>query len=175
MNKSMMTGLVVGAVVVTAGAAMAGFKGRDATPDHAEVLAVTPVTETVRTPREVCSDHAVTRQAPVKDERRITGTVSGAVIGGVLGNQVGGGSGKKLATVAGAAAGGYAGNQIQKNMQENKTVTTMETRCETVYDKSEKEIGFDVRYRLGEQEGVVRMDHRPGDRIPAPNGQLAIS
>ena len=91
MDKSMLTGLVVGAVVATAGGVIAGLNMLgDKEPAYAEVLNVVEATETVNTPREVCEDVPVTRQAPVQDEHKILGTVTGAVIGGVLGNQVGG-------------------------------------------------------------------------------------
>jgi uncharacterized protein YcfJ len=175
MDKSMLTGLVVGAVVATAGGVIAGFNLLgDKEPEYAEVINVVEATEDVQTPREVCEDVPVTRQAPVKDEHKILGTVTGAVIGGVLGNQIGGGSGKKIATVAGAAAGGYAGNKVQGNMQEKDTVTTMERRCRTVTDTSTKVIGYDVTYRLGDIQDTVRMDHPPGQRIPVENGQLVL-
>ena len=111
MNKSLIMGLIVGAVVVTAGGAIAMRSYGDR---YAEVLDVKPVTKTVSTPRQACADEVVTRQKPVKDEKRVTGTVIGAVVGGVLGHQVGGGRGQDVATAAGAAAGGYAGNQVQK-------------------------------------------------------------
>jgi uncharacterized protein YcfJ len=175
MDKSMLTGLVVGAVVATAGGVIAGWNmlGNDE-PAYAEVINIVEATETVQTPREVCEDVPVTRQAPVKDEHTILGTVTGAVIGGVLGNQVGGGTGKKLATVAGAAAGGYAGNKVQGNMQAKDTYTTTERRCHTVTDSSQRVIGYDVTYRLGDKEATVRMDHRPGERIPVENGQLKL-
>ena len=88
--------------------------------------------------------------------------------------QVGGGSGKKVATAAGAAAGGYAGNQIQKNMQEGNTTTRTEQRCETVYDSHKETVGYNVSYRLGDEEGTVRMDHDPGKRIPARDGELVL-
>ena len=172
MNKSLVTGLVIGAAVVTAGAAVANLEIFDRSPKFAEVLDVDTVKETVRTPREVCNDHVVTHTAPVKDEKRIAGTVIGAVVGGVLGNQVGDGSGRKIATAAGAAAGGYAGNKVQQRMQNGNTYTTTETRCETVYDSSEKIVGYDVRYRLGDKEDTIRMDRDPGPRIPVENGQL---
>jgi uncharacterized protein YcfJ len=175
MDKSMLTGLVVGAVVATAGGVIAGLNMLgDKEPDYAEVINVVEATEDVQTPREVCEDVPVTRQAPVKDEHKILGTVTGAVIGGVLGNQVGGGSGKKIATVAGAAAGGYAGNKVQGNMQAKDTVTTTERRCRTVTDTSQKVIGYDVTYRLGDIEETVRMEQRPGQRIPVENGQLVL-
>jgi uncharacterized protein YcfJ len=173
----MLTGLVVGAVVATAGGSFAGYKmlsKKDAAPAYAEVLDVAEVTETVQTPREVCEDVVVTRQKPVKDEHKILGTATGAILGGVLGNQVGGGTGKKLATVAGAVAGGYAGNKVQKNMQDRDTYTTTERQCHTVMDSHQNVIGYDVSYRIGEQEGVVRMNDRPGERIPLQDGLLVL-
>jgi uncharacterized protein YcfJ len=172
MNKSLVTGLVIGAAVVTAGAAVANLDVFDRSPKFADVLNVDAVTKTIRTPREVCNDHVVTHTQPAKDEKRIAGTVIGAVVGGVLGNQVGDGSGRKVATAAGAAAGGYAGNKVQQRMQSGNTYTTTEQRCETVYDSSEKIIGYDVRYRLGDKQDTIRMDRDPGQRIPVENGQL---
>ncbi len=121
MNKSMVIGAVLGAVVVTAGGAIAMLERN---PRSAEVIDVTPVTSTVQVPREDCGDEAVTRQKPVKDEHQVTGTVIGAVVGGVSGHQVGGGRGRDAATVAGAAAGGYAGNKAQEKIQEGNTYTT---------------------------------------------------
>lgn len=174
MNKSLVTGLVVGAAVVTAGAAIGGLDVFEREPKFAEVIDVDPISETIRTPRQVCNDQAVTRTQPVKDEKRIAGTVIGAVVGGVLGNQVGGGDGKKIATAAGAAAGGYAGNKVQQRVQQGNTYTTTETHCQTVYDNSEKVVGYTVKYRLGDETNTIRMDHRPGDRIPVENGQLVV-
>ncbi|AAZ96055.1 conserved hypothetical protein [Thiobacillus denitrificans ATCC 25259] len=173
MNKSMMTGVIAGAVAVTAIGGVAGYRAL-AQPEFAEVLAVEPVTETRKTPREVCSDVVVNEQAPVKDPNRIAGTAVGAIAGGLLGSQVGGGSGRTVATVAGAAAGGYAGNQIQKGMQDKDTVSRTETRCKTVYDSHTETIGYDVRYRLGKEEGQVRMEQRPGARIPVKDGKLQL-
>jgi uncharacterized protein YcfJ len=175
MNKSLVTGLVIGAAVVTAGGAIANLNLFDRSPKFAEVLDVSAVKETISTPREVCKEHLVTHTQPVKDEKRITGTVIGAVVGGVLGNQIGDGSGRKIATAAGAAAGGYAGNKVQQRMQQGNTYTTTETRCETVYDSSEKIVGYDVRYRLGDKEDTIRMDRDPGPRIPVENGQLQLA
>lgn len=199
MNKSLVVGAVIGAAVVTAGAAVANFAlgGKtealveapapavvpeivepvvDETPKFADVLNVDTVTKTTRKPRQVCKDRVVTHTAPPKDENRVAGTVIGAVVGGVLGNQVGDGRGRKLATAAGAAAGGFAGNKVQEQMQNGNTYTTTETSCETVYDSSEKIIGYDVRYKLGDQEGTVRMDRDPGERIPLDeNGELQIA
>ncbi|MAT52029.1 MAG: hypothetical protein CMK32_12695 [Porticoccaceae bacterium] len=175
MNKSMIAGIVVGAVIATAGAAIGGYKLlEESSPTHAEVLAVEKITDTVETPREVCEEVQVTRQKQPRDDKQILGTVAGAVVGGVLGNQVGGGTGKKIATVAGAAAGGYAGKKTQERMQADDTYTTTETQCHTVYDSKDVTTGYNVTYRIGDEEGTVRMDHEPGDRIPLENGKLKI-
>lgn len=175
MNRYMAVGALLGAVVVTAGGAVATYQWGDRGPQFATVVDVEPVKETVRTPREVCKDITVTRQRPVQDEHKIAGTVIGAVAGGLLGNQVGGGNGKKLATVAGAAAGGYAGNQVQGRMQAGDTYTTTETRCSTVTDTSERVIGYDVSYDLDGRPGRVRVDHKPGTQIPVVDGQLVLT
>lgn len=174
MNKSLVTGLVIGAVVAAAGGAIAGYKimGRD---DYAQVVSVTPVDKTIRTPRQECHEEPITQQAPTRDKKQITGSVVGAVVGGVIGHQVGGGDGKKIATAAGAAAGGYAGNRVQKRMQEGNTVTTTEQRCETVYDSHKERAGYDVRYRFDGREETVHMDHDPGDRLPVRAGQVVLS
>jgi len=171
----MVTGVVLGAAVVTAGGAIAGYQWLDREPKFAQVLAVEPIMETIRTPREACEDVTVTHTQPAKDQHKVTGTVIGAVVGGVLGSQVGSGDGRKVATAAGAAAGGYAGNRIQNRMQKGNTYSTTERRCQTVYDTEERQIGFDVRYRLGETEGSVQMDHDPGERIPVEEGQLVLT
>ena len=133
------------------------------------------ITETVVTPHEHCEDVAVRHQAPVKDERRIAGTVVGGLAGGLLGSAVGGGKGKTLATVAGAAAGGYAGNQVQKNMQQKDMVTTTEHRCKTLNDKSQKLVGYNVTYRLDGRDGTVRTSFKPGATLPVKDGQVVTT
>ena len=172
MTRSAVIGAIAGAIAVTAIAAVASYQ--IAKPAYAEVVAVRPVTETIRTPREECRDEAVTQTAPTKDPHQIAGTVAGAVVGGVVGSQFGSGSGKKAATVAGAVGGGYAGNKIQEKMQAGNTTTTTERRCTTVSDSHEKVVGYDVTYRLDDKEDVVRMDHDPGPRIPVKDGKLVL-
>ena len=175
MDKSTINGIVIGVVIATAGGAIASYTMLgDKAPAYAQVVNVEELTETINTPREVCEDVPVTRKAPVKDEHKIAGTAIGAVVGGLLGNQIGSGSGKTVATVAGAAAGGYAGNKVQGNMQDKDTYTTTERRCHTVTDSHQNVVGYNVTYMIGDQEGTVRMDEKPGSRIPVENGQLLL-
>lgn len=175
MNNSVLAGVIVGAVVVTAVGAIAANSGFNPLQDYATVVAVEPAYEVTRVPRAVCGDETVLEKEPVKDEKRIAGTAIGAVVGGVLGNQVGSGSGKTAATIAGAAAGGYAGNKIQKNMQDNNVKATTEEECVTVYDTERNSVGYDVTYELDGKQRVVRMDHDPGDRIPVKDGEPIVS
>nr|WP_304665637.1 glycine zipper 2TM domain-containing protein [Pseudomonas tremae] len=171
----MLVGVVLGAAVVTAGGAVATYSLVKGGPEYADVLAVEPINQQIKTPREVCKDVTVTRQAPVKDKHQIVGSVIGAVAGGLLGNQVGGGNGKKIATVAGALGGGYAGNRVQEGMQERDTYTTTQNRCTTVNDVSDKVVGYNVKYKLNEKVGQVRMERDPGSQIPVDkNGQLIL-
>ena len=172
MNKSMITGTVLGVVIATAGGTAAYKYVNDA--QYAEVIDVKPVTRTLQTPREECRDEVVTHTRPVKDQHRITGTALGAVLGGAVGNQIGGGSGKKVATVAGAVAGGYAGNKTQENLQQGDTYTTVEQRCNTVMESHEEHAGYDVTYRYDGKEDTVRMDYKPGGKIPVENGELVL-
>ena len=177
MDSSTMKGVVIGVAVATAGGAIASYTMfADKGPGYAQVINVEEIRETVNTPREECEDVAVTKKAEPRDKHKIAGTAGGAVVGGLLGSMIGDGSGKKLATVAGAAAGGYAGNKVQGNMQDNDTYTTTERRCNTVTDSHENVVGYDVTYMLGDNEGKVRMDKEPGNRIPLDeNGQLVLN
>jgi uncharacterized protein YcfJ len=176
MDKSMMKGVVIGGIAAAAVAAsgITGYRVMNK-PQFAEVLAVKEVKQTITTPREDCQDVQVQKQAPVKDENRIAGTVAGGVAGGLLGSLVGGGKGKTIATVAGAAAGGYAGNQVQKDMQRKDVMMTTERRCKTVNETSQKQLGYDVTYRLAGKQDVIRMAYDPGAQIPVKDGQLQIS
>lgn len=174
MDKSMIKGLVIGGIAATAVGAVAGYQVIESRSAYAKVVSVEPIMKAVSTPRQVCEDVVVTHKEPVKDPKRVTGAIAGAVIGGVVGNQIGDGDGQKIATVAGAAAGGYAGSKIQKRMQEGNTYQTTEQRCRTVYDTSESQDGYEVHYRLGDEEGTVRVDYDPGTRIPVKDGELVL-
>lgn len=176
MDKSMMKGIALGgvAMVVLGAGGVTGYRTLTQ-PKFADVVAAKEVTETVLTPREHCEDVTVQRQAPVKDQNRIAGTAVGAVAGGLLGSTIGGDKGKTAATVVGAAAGGYAGNQVQKSMQRKDVVTTTERRCRTVQDKSQRLVGYDVRYRLDGKDGTVRTSFKPGATLPVKDGKVDVT
>ena len=174
MKISFVTGALAGAVLVTAGSAVAGYHMYEAA-HSAKVLSAKALTRTVKTPRQDCHDETVTHTKPVKDQDRLIGTGLGAVVGGILGHQVGGGSGKTVATVAGAAAGGYAGNKIQQKTQQGDTYTTTEQRCSTVYDRKEEPAGFDVVYEYNGQVHHLHSDKDPGSSLPVKDGKVVLA
>ncbi len=151
--------LAVGGVVV---ASQPGLLGK---PTHADVVAVRPVVETIETPREECRDVVVTRQVQNRGNAR-TGTIVGALVGGALGNQVGKGHGRDAATIAGAIGGGYVGREIDIRNNPPKTISETKRRCNTVVDRHDENVGFDVEYRLDGVVRVIRLDHDPGNRLP---------
>ena len=173
MDNSMLKGVLIGvvAMVIIAAGAVPTYKALTK-PKFADVVAVKEVNETVVTPREVCEDVQVEHQAPVKDQKRIAGTLIGGIAGGVIGHQIGGGTGQTVATIAGAAGGAYVGNQVQKNMQKKDVVTSTERRCKTVNDTSQKLVGYDVTYSLEGREGVLRTSSKPGLTLPVKDGQV---
>lgn len=173
MNKQLFIGGVIGAVAATAVGGLAGYRFLDS-GEYAEVVAVDPYMKSVTTPRQECREHVVSRKKPVKDPHQVTGTIAGAVIGGVLGNQIGGGSGRDIATATGAVAGGYAGNKIQEKVQDGNTEQQLEHVCRTVYDTSEVQDGYEVTYRIDDQERVVHMAEDPGRRIALDNGEPVL-
>ena len=164
---------------------------------YATVIGTEPVRETVAgsTPREICNDVVVQDRLPERDGN-VGGTVAGALIGGLVGNQVGDGNGRKAATVAGAAAGGYIGNRVDRKHVGGKVVSRTDRQCRTVSEATSSSrtvawnvtyrkpgnriplgtektvIGYDVTYRYQGQEQHLRMDHKPGARLPVIDGQV---
>ena len=115
MNKSMLIGVVAGVGVATAAAGLAGYTMLGKGGADSAVA------------RQNCYDVTVENPVEPKDEKRIAGTVIGALVGGAVGKDVGNSG---VTTAAGAAVGAIAGNQAQKKLQENRTVTATETRCD---------------------------------------------
>jgi uncharacterized protein YcfJ len=145
LNKSMLTGVIAGIAVATAGG-VAGyaFLGQDESVDSEDAVVVAepagaptaaqqparaaPVAAPVV--EEECWDEEVTVQAEPRDDHAIAGTAVGAVLGGALAKEIG--DDNDLATAAGAAAGALAGRRMQRRFQENNTTVTTERRCAPV-------------------------------------------
>lgn len=133
-------------------------------PILADVLAATPIKETVSGTREVCDDRVVEQRAPERFGDK-DGMVVGALVGGLLGNQVGGGSGRDIATVAGVVGGGYAGREIDRNHTGGRRYTETVKDCRTVSEPREEIVGYDVQYALDGEVKTLRLDDRPGATV----------
>ncbi|XKE46673.1 glycine zipper 2TM domain-containing protein [Halomonas organivorans] len=172
MSKSIVVGGAL-AVLGVGGMAFGAWQIQESRqPQYADITGVEPLTRTVETPREVCEDVVVQRQAPTRDPHRVVGTAAGAIVGGLLGNQVGGGSGRKIATLAGAVGGGFAGREVQDRIEAGQTVSTTERRCHTVTDSHQETVGYEVSWRYDGQVHTTRLDERPqGERVQMVDGQ----
>jgi uncharacterized protein YcfJ len=60
-------------------------------------------------------------------------------------------------------------------MQKSDVVTATKRICKTVYDKTQKLVGYDVTYRLKDREGVVRMAYLPGATLSVENGRVVAT
>jgi uncharacterized protein YcfJ len=81
--------------------------------------------------------------------------------------------------VAGAGIGAYQMFPNEPEFAEvlavNAVTERVETPREVCKDVTERTIGYDVDYRIGEEPGRVRMDHQPGATIPLRDGQLVLA
>ena len=71
MNKSMLAGVGIGIAAALGIAAVASLDVFSSGPQYAQVIAATPIKETIKTPRQECRNVTVTHRAPVQDENRI--------------------------------------------------------------------------------------------------------
>ncbi|AFJ47480.1 hypothetical protein [Shimwellia blattae] len=120
MNQTMLAGVgIVAALGLAATASLTVFSHG---PQFAQVVAAVPITETITTPRKICSTVVANPWQP-------------------------------------PAEGDPAARQ----------------RCKIVYDKTRQQIGYNVTYRIANQQGKIRMDRNPGSRIPLnKEGQLVL-
>ena len=69
MNQSLLTGLVAGAAIATAGGVFAGYKRMSETGARASSEPMQPIMDTMKTPRQVCQDVSVTHTREAKDQK----------------------------------------------------------------------------------------------------------
>jgi uncharacterized protein YcfJ len=103
MNRSVLSGVFIGAGIAVAGGLFAGYKILDE-PEEPVVVAQAP-------------ENVDCAPEEPRDKNRIAGTAIGAVVGGAVGRDIGD---RDITTAAGAAAGALAGRAIQEEIQENR-------------------------------------------------------
>lgn len=122
------------------------------------VLSVTPVTQQVGIPRQVCT----TEPVEVAQPKSGAGALMGAIAGGALGNAAGRGGGQAAATMLGIFGGAIVGDSIEapattqlRNVQRCSTQTFYENRA----------LAYDVVYEFAGKQYAVQLPHDPGPEI----------
>ncbi len=182
MKKTILGMAIASALGLNAGAALAQSYG-----DVARVVSSTPVFDTVTTPRRECRIEQVTAYEERRSVERVAeprsgigaGTVLGAIVGGVIGHQFGNSSaGRDHGTAAGAVVGGLVGNQIDRDAGggyqsasrevavDRVPVTREVERCANVAERTERIVGYDVRYEYHGHEFATRLPYDPGTQMP---------
>jgi uncharacterized protein YcfJ len=162
MNNTVLAGLIVGAVVVAAGSAIAVNSGFNPLQKYADVVSVEPAFETNRTPRQVCGEEAVLA-AQAAASAQPPGAGPGAAAGATPPPAPPAAAPQPEAKPEGESEQAAAGEEGSAE------------DCVTVYDTKSVQAGFDVTYELDGVQKVVRMDHDPGERIPVEDGELVLS
>ena len=154
MNNRVLSGIIVGAVVLAGAGAILANSSHNPWQQYAKVVSVQPAFDVTRTPRQVCGDEATLAQAAS------LGTEANAAA-------------RAAPAPAPTAEAPKAPASMDGDNKEAGAVT--ETDCLVVYDTRSVQAGFDVTYELDGSQKVVRMDHDPGNRIPVENGELVLS
>ena len=69
------------------------------------------------------------------------------------------------------AVSGFVG---YRNLTAPRHATVLEVRKVNDAGDAEGKAAFDVRYRLGDKEDVIRLPYDPGQHIPVKNGQPVL-
>ena len=135
--------------------------------DNARVSSVEPQYESVRVPRQECSNQWVSE--PRRDGGRdYGGAVLGGIVGGLIGNQVGGGHGREAATAVGAVVGAFTGNNLanRDRWQQPVRMPREVTTCRDVKDVQSRLVGYQVTYDYHGQQYTTLMQENPGRFVP---------
>jgi len=133
--------------------------------DNARVSSVEPQYDSVRVPRQECSNQWVSE--PRRDAARdYGGAVLGGIVGGLIGNQVGGGHGREAATAVGAVVGAFTGNNLANRDRWQQPVPREVTTCRDVEDVQSRLVGYQVTYDYHGQQYTTLMQQDPGRFVP---------
>ena len=143
--------------------------------DNARVSSVEPRYESVRVPRQECTNQWVNEpREPRRDNRReysgrdYGGAVLGGVAGAVLGHQVGGGHGRDAATAIGAVLGAFTGDRLANRDrwdQPEPPAAREVTTCRAVEDVQSRITGYQVTYDYRGQQFTTLMNENPGQYL----------
>jgi uncharacterized protein YcfJ len=135
--------------------------------DNARVTNVEPQYESVRVPRQECSNQWVSEPRR-SGGRDYGGAVLGGIVGGLIGNQVGGGHGREAATAVGAVVGAFTGDNLANHdrWQQPVPMSREVTTCRDVEDVQSRLVGYQVTYDYHGQQYTTLMQENPGRLVP---------
>ena len=131
--------------------------------ETAQVISVSPRTETINTPRQECHTDYERSSSYQSGDRSVGGAIIGGLAGGLLGHTVGKGNGKLAATAVGAATGAIVGDRI-----DNDSVTTSTRpieRCVSVDNWQTVNRGYLVTYRYNGRDYTTVTPYDPGNTL----------
>lgn len=165
MKSRILNTTLIAALLAASGAAQAG-PGRgngDGFTARAQVLASTPVFETINEPRRECWTETVGYETPSYRESNSTGgAILGAIAGGLIGSTVGKGNGKVAAAAVGAATGAVVGDRWNDGSSRYESRPQQVERCRIEDNLHQVINGYDVRYRFQGREYSTRLPYDPG-------------
>ncbi|HEX7384709.1 MAG TPA: glycine zipper 2TM domain-containing protein [Burkholderiaceae bacterium] len=133
--------------------------------EYGKVVSSTPVMGDVAVPQRQCFDEL--QSVPARGYGTTgAGALLGAVVGGVVGNSVGAGMGRAAATGLGVIAGAAVGDNVEAAGNPPAVTTTTVRRCQTVTQREQRVIGYDVVYDYAGRRYSARMAQDPGERVP---------
>ena len=119
--------LLTGAIALPATSVMAD----EIYYESAQVISVTPRTETINTPRQEFHTEYERGATYNSGERDVGGAIIGGIAGGLLGGTVGKGKGRVATAAIGAATGALVGDRLD-NRDSNSYSTRPIERCTSV-------------------------------------------
>jgi len=156
---------LIAALLAASGAAQAG-PGRgnsDGFTARAQVLASTPVFETINEPRRECWTETVGYETQGhRESNNGGGAILGAIAGGLIGSTVGKGNGRVAAAAVGAATGAVVGDRWNDGGTRYESRPQQVERCRTQDNFRQVVNGYDVRYRFQGHEYSTRLPYDPG-------------
>ncbi len=131
--------------------------------DNARVTSVDPQYESVRVPRQECSDRWIS-ESRRGGGHEYGGAVLGGVAGALIGNQVGRGHGREAATALGAVVGAFTGDNLASRDRWDSTepVQREVTTCRDVEDVQTRIADYQVTYDYRGQQFTTLMHENPG-------------
>lgn len=161
-----MNAMKLGTALILTGAIALPAAAEDVYYDTAQVLSVSPRTETINSPRHECRTEYERSSAYSAGERDVGGAIIGGIAGGLLGSQVGKGKGRVASAAIGAATGALVGDRIDNSNNGSNTYSTRPIeRCTSVDNWQTVTRGYQVTYRYNGRDYTTTMPNDPGNVV----------